>query len=410
LGVAAGLVGAVVATASMGLLKSSLPLGSLTEVIRLDRTVFAAALAIGIGASTLAALASLTSVLRSNAGAALTGSRTSGPDAARGRVEAGLVIAEVALAVILTTGAALLIRSVAALTSIDAGLDTRGVIAIDVTAGSGDFDNAARVQLFDRLVERLEAIPTVQSVAVTNKLPLRGPGWIFGVTAEDQPDLKPTSTYYRLVSRDYFATMGIALTSGRTLDASDGPTNDVSVVINEAAAHAIFPDENPIGRRISAGFDGKMATIIGVVGNVAEANLTDGPEPARYTLYEQGFTVETSTLVLKTSGDVNAVLSAARDIIADVDTRVAIKRTETMEQVFTRALGPARQVMNLIGVLGGVALLLGAIGVYGVVAGHAATTHGPLRAGARHDARPHRRALRYHWRMDRRARSAVLSV
>jgi predicted permease len=367
LGLGAGLIGAAAASASLGLLKSSLPLGSLAEVITLDRTVFAAALTIGIGASILAALAPLSSVLRSNAGGALTGSRAAGPDAARGRVEAGLVIAEVALAVVLTTGAGLLMRSVAALTRIDSGLDTRGVIAIDVTAGSGDFDNAARTQLFDRLVERLATLPSVQTVAVTNKLPLRGLGWRFGVTVEGKPDLKPTTTYYRLVSRGYFETMGIALTSGRMFDASDGPTGEVRVVINQAAAHALFPDEDPIGRRISAGFDGKLATIIGVVENVAEANLTDGPEPARYTLYEQGFTVEASTLVLKTSGDMSAVLAAARAIIADVDTRVAIKRAETMEHVFTRALGPARQVMTLIGLLGGIALLLGAIGVYGVV-------------------------------------------
>jgi predicted lysophospholipase L1 biosynthesis ABC-type transport system permease subunit len=140
------------------------------------------------------------------------------------------------------------------------------------------------------------------------------------------------------------------------------------IVINQALADKYFPGVDPVGQRIAAG-EG-WARVIGVVGNVAEADLRDEPGPARYMLYDHVSGIrQEHTLVLRMQGgrDPAAVLNAARKAVQDAAPGVAIRELTTLESVFTRAIGPARQVMSLLALLGGLALALGSIGVYGVV-------------------------------------------
>ena len=213
------------------------------------------------------------------------------------------------------------------------------------------------------------------------KLPLRGPGDSFGITIEGR-DPGSTSTYFRIVTPAYFETMGIRLRDGRTFDGSDrvftdaDSTDDVvmSVVINEALAQKYFPGENPIGRIIGGGF-GPRQRVVGVVSNVAEAKLTDEAEPVTYFLAGQApWFGPNATLVLRTApgGDPAALLDAARRTVNRAAPGFAVHEATTMRRVLDAAVGPARQIMTLLTLLAGLALVLGAVGIYGVIA-HFAT-------------------------------------
>jgi putative ABC transport system permease protein len=281
------------------------------------------------------------------------------------------VVAEVALAVLLAAGAALLIRSVVNLYAIDPGVDTRGVAVLDLVIGAGT-KTAERQRTMRTLLEELERLPGVRSAALTTKLPLRGNGDNWGIAIEGRPDLPDTTTFVRFVSRDYFRTLGIAGRSGRLFTSGDRPDGEPAVVINQALAKKYFQGAEPVGRRLKT-VSNRWERVVGVVEDVAEANLTDAPEPARYLLADQfDYSPERQTVVLRTERprDAAAVLEAARRTVRRVAPGVAVQETTTLERVFAQAVGPARQIMTLLTLLTGLALALGAIGVYGVIAHH----------------------------------------
>jgi len=379
IGVLAGAVGATMAAAGFRLLAGALPIGAWAEAAAFDWTMFAAALAIALIAVLLVVLVPLTSLWRGDLRGALSLVRTGGIQGRGGRLERGLVVAEVALAMLIASGAALLVRSVANLYAIDSGVDTDAVAVVDVL-GSADLSTDARRRTIDELSTALAQLPGVRSVAGAMKIPLRGGGNSFGITVEGK-DVRQQITYFRIVTPAYFATMGIRVREGRTFDGTDrifGPADttniEMSVVINEALAAKYFPGENPIGRRLGGGF-GVPQRIIGVVGNVAEGGLTDEPEPTRYFLAGQApwFTPQ-ATLVIRTArpNDAVALLESARRTVQRVAPAFAVQSTTTMARVLDTAVGPARQVMALLSLLSGLALVLGAVGIYGVVS-HFAT-------------------------------------
>jgi ABC-type lipoprotein release transport system permease subunit len=174
-----------------------------------------------------------------------------------------------------------------------------------------------------------------------------------------------------LVTPGYFTTMGIKLVDGRLPGPEDRESTERVVVINRALAAKYFQNENPVGRRVASGLGG-WERIIGVVENVAEAGLTDGPAPARYMLYTQAArmmgTEHTLVLRAQDAHDPASLLDQARREIAAVSPSVAVQHTTTLEAVFARAIGPARQVMSVLGLLTALAIMLGAVGVYGVIA------------------------------------------
>ena len=374
-GLLAGAAGALLAAAGFRLLVGALPLGALAEGAALDWRVFASAIAIATLASLSVALVPSLSLWHGDVQGVLSRSRTSGIGGRDGRVEGALVVAEVALAVLMVSGAALLIRSVANLRAIDAGVDTDRVAVVDVATPS-TMEPEQRRQALRELVRELDALPGVESAAAVQKLPLRGSGDSWGIAVEGRPELRST-TFFRVVTPDYFRTMGIAVKQGRGFEAGDRAGSEPVVVVNEALARRFFPGESPVGRRLDEG-DGVLVRIVGVVEDVAEADLTDGPEPARYMLYDQVpfYTPEANTLVLRVerAGAAAGALEPARDVLRRVAPGVAVQTTTTMDEVFTLAVGPARQVMSLLALLGALAMALGAVGVYGIVS-HVVSRH-----------------------------------
>lgn len=379
LGALAGAVGSGLAAAGFRLLARSLPLGAWADRATFDWTLFVSAIAIAVVAVLLVVLVPSLSLWRGDLRVALGGVRTGGIQGRGGRLERGLVVAEVALAMLIASGAALLVRSVAKLYAIDPGVDTRQVAVVQLLS-SPDMRPRDRGRVLQTLIDELGSIPAVRSVAAAVRLPLLGAGDSFGATPEGRPDAAPVITYFRVVSQDYFTTMRIAVRDGRTFDASDrsaipdsaaarDSTREIPVVVNEALARSFFPGENPIGRRVSGGFDVRQR-VVGVVSNVAEGALTDPPLP---TIYYLGGTVSWFesgvSIVLRTArpADAPTVLEAARDLIQRVAPDLAIQQTTTMARIFEVAVGPARQVMTLLSVLSALALVLGAVGIYGVI-------------------------------------------
>jgi predicted permease len=367
-GLAAGVVGAAMAAGSFRVLVSALPLGAWAEGATLDWSVFWAAIATALGASLLIALIPVISLWRGDLRGALSASRTSGIGGRGGRLEGGLVIAEVALAVLMAAGAALLVRSVANLYAIDPGIDTRGVAVVDVLAPTA-MPEAERQQGWHRIGGALRALPGVQAAAATSKLPLRGSGDNWGITVVGHPELESTTTAFRVVTPDYLTAMGIALRRGRVFTANDRTGTEPVVVITEALAEQYFPGEDPVGRLISTGFD-TPERIIGVVEDVAEAQLTDAPTPARYMLMDQvSYAPRSVSFVLRVEPgrDAAAVLADARRAVERVAPGVAVQQTTTMSLVLAEAVGPARQIMLLLTLLTALAVVLGAVGVYGII-------------------------------------------
>jgi predicted permease len=368
-GIIAGVAGAGIALVAFQLLLQSLPLGALAQTTTLDWTVFWAAVLTSLAAALLIAFVPGVALWRGNLQGTMATARTAGIAGRGGRLEGGLVVAQMALAVLLTAGAGLLIRSVVNLNAIHPGIHTDGVVVLDATMPSRLPGDARRRTILEMLPV-LQSLPGARSVAAAQKLPLRGSGDNWGITIQGKPDLPQTTTAFRMVTRDYFSTLGIPIKAGRTFGPSDRDTSDRVVIVNEALAAKYFPGEDPIGRVLLTGFDDRGERIVGVVGNAAEAELTDGPVPTRYMLYDQIPSVwhQVSFVVrAERAEDVPALLDAARSAIRRDGVQLALQETTTMTSIFTAAVGPAGQIATLLSLLAGLALVLGAVGVYGVI-------------------------------------------
>jgi putative ABC transport system permease protein len=369
IGVVAGLFGAALATVGFGFLVRALPLGALADAAQLDWRIFATSMAVSLGAATVISLIPGSAVARSNLQERLSRSRTGGVVGRGGRIEHVLVVGQVALVLLLAAASALLIRSVENRRAIDPGVDVDGIAVLDLQMPASL--EAERVApLLREIVAAVAVLPGVESAAVTQRLPLRGmsDNWGMAVEGREFPDVPVTAM--RVVSPGYFETMGITVTSGRgfaDVDRTAGATEG-TVVINEALAKEYFPGQDPLGRRIA--FSSRMDRIVGVVEDVAEGSLSPEAVPARYVVHEQvPFFLSSQTIVaqVKPGVDPVSILEQARRAVQAAAPQVALQEVTTMSAVFTRGIGPALQVMALLSLLAGLALALGAVGIYGVV-------------------------------------------
>ena len=248
------------------------------------------------------------------------------------------------------------------------GIAPRGVVVLDVATGSY-LETSERRRLLDRALLEVRGLPGVRSAGMTQRVPLRGKGWSAGITLDGSSERDLGTTYFRFVTPGYFETLGMTLRDGQLFNESDAGSGELRVIINTALAKKYFAGVNPIGRRV--GGMGAPRRIVGVVSNAAEGALTDPPAPTRYLLEQQSeFLPEAMTLVVRTAraGDEAAVMDQARRTIERVAPQMAVLAATTMRRVLDVAVGPARQIMSLLALLAGLALVLGSIGVYGVIA------------------------------------------
>jgi predicted permease len=367
LGVVAGVSGAAFAVAGFRVLVESLPLGALAETARLDWSVFWASMIAASGAALLVAAVAGTTMWRgSNLQSVLATTRTGGVGARGGSLESMLVVGQMALAVLLAAGAGLLIRSVVNLRAIDPGVEIDGAVVVDTTMPLRLSVNERKLAV-DTVLPALRALPGVQAVGAAQKLPLRNSGDNWGLTIRGRGNLNAT-TATRMVTHDYFAAMGMKIRRGRDFSPSDRAGTERVVIINEALAAKFFPNEEPIGQVLQT-MDEAGERIIGVVSNAAEAALIDGAVPARYMLYQQMpfLYTQLSVVVRSDRTDLAPLVQAARQTIERDSRQLAVHQTTTLRNIFDLAVGPAGQVVTLVALLTVLALVLGAVGVYGVI-------------------------------------------
>ena len=368
IGLLAGVTGAAVASFGFGVLLRALPLGALAETATLDWTVFAAATGFALLAACAVAIIPSIALWRGNLQGAMATMRTGGISGRGGRLEGGLVVAQIAIAVLLAAGAGLLLRSVANLRGINIGIRVDKVAVIDATMPE-QLSNEQRHRAVLDMVAVLQSLPNVRASAAAERIPLRGSSDNWGMDVRGKPEFANLVTAFRMITDDYFKAMGIAVHRGRGFIPADRASAERVVVINEALAAKVFPNEDPIGRVLET-FDTRGERIIGVVANVAENTLTDPPVPARYMLYEHvPVMLPATTFVIAgaSAEDVPRLLDLGRSAIQRHGHQLAIERTLSMQSVFEDAVGAPGRVAILLSLLAALALLLGAVGVYGMI-------------------------------------------
>jgi predicted permease len=369
----AGSLGAALAWGGFAIVTRALPLGAWAESAHPDWRIFVSAMAVAIAAAVLVIVVPMVSLRHGDLVGVLSRARTAGIGERGGRLENALVIAEVALAVMIAVGAALLARSVGNLYAVDAGVRTEGVAVVDVMLGRG---NRARLeQTLGELTTALAQLPGVRSVGIVQTLPLRGGGYNLPIRVDERPDIQGMTTEYRVATPGYLESAGMTIRAGRTINRTDRPDTERVVVINEALARKYFGGVDPIGKLVGGDIGPVSSRVIGVVANAVERRLTDSAEPVRYVALAQMPWIDPpQSIVLRAAPGIDEVslLDPARRTIVRVAPHVAVQQTTTMGRVLDTAIGPARQVVLLLGLLTGLALTLGAVGIYGVIAHFAA--------------------------------------
>lgn len=285
-----------------------------------------------------------------------------------------LIACEVALALLLLIGSGLLLRSFWTVLDVQPGFSTRGVLTATVDPPSATYNsNETKRLYYDALLRNLEGLPGVQAAGLAVAAPM---SWISNGMVDIADGPKPNTTAeYQLVSPGYFPALEIPLVRGRLFDARDRETAEHVVVVNHALAEQAWPGENPIGKRMTGGGmddywnQKKWATVIGVVGDIRQRDLTRGAQPTVYFSYRQRpFRAWSMTALLRPRAGAPSALSApVRDAVRRVDANVPV-RFASIEQRVSNALAPRRFVLSVILAFALVALTLAGVGVYGVVA------------------------------------------
>ena len=308
--------------------------------------------------------------------AAITGSLKEGGRGGTGahaaRARGILVIAEVALAIVLLTGAGLMIRSFAKLASVGPGFDTTRVMTFSVALPRIQYGQEGQSRrFFDALNERMRAQPGVSAAGAVSFLPLTGPASATSYRAQGQPELDAGAmpvTEVRVISGDYFAAMGIPLKAGRLFNSDEQRETRRTIVISESMAQQAFPGVDPIGRRVNISWgDDEYDEVIGVVGDVHHAGLDQAPRPM---IYWPHIRTEYTTMfpIVRTTGDPAAIAAAAREEVKRMDAAQPIAGVRTLEEIVSTSIAQPRLITRLLAVFAAVALALAAIGIYGVVA------------------------------------------
>ena len=370
LAAAGGLVGLIVAPAAMNLLAGLVPpMFPLTPAARLNPTLlmFTAGLSMLTGLvfsivpAVHAARASLNDALQQG-GRSGAGGSTVTRDV--------LVVAQVAAALVLLVGAGLMIRTLANLQAADLGFRPAGLLTMRTTLPQTKYpDEPARLAFYDNVLRRVNALPGVERAAYVSMLPFMSQGNTTGFAIENRAVEQAQDAVFRTGTPQHLQLLGVQVLEGRILDERDGPGGPLAAVINETFARTYWPGTSPLGARIRfGGVAAPWRTVVGVVKDVRERGFDQSAKPGAYVVYSQlGNAWIPDVLAVRASGRLASLVAPIRDIVADVDREQPIAAIRTMEQIVDQAVVGRRQQMTLLAAFAGLALLLAAVGLYGVL-------------------------------------------
>ena len=390
-GILGFLIGAWGVRALLAIAPGDLPrlgdgVSSATAVSALDWRVLGFTLAISFATGILFGLFPAVHTSRLDVNSALkdTSSR-SGTGRHQNRARGFLVVSEVALAVILLVGAALMIRTFASLRSVNPGFDPHNVLTLQTSLSSGRYNTAAKVDnLVRQMSQRMESLPGVQAAASTVMLPIEGGVDLpFNIAGKTPPkgDTYNGDEQWRSVSAHYFAAFRIPLLRGRVFSEHDMGTSSRVVVINDAFAKKYWHKEDPIGQSMAIGkglgavFEEPAREVVGIVGTVRENGLTRSDQPVMYVPAAQvtdGLTQFANNIIplswaVRTSQEPTALTSAIQREFMAVDGQLPVAKFRTMEQVISQSTARSNFNMLLLTIFASTALLLAALGIYGLM-------------------------------------------
>ncbi len=284
------------------------------------------------------------------------------------RLRSSLVVAEVGLSLVLLVGAGLLIRSVVNLRGADTGFEATNRVTMRITLpGSRYEEDPQRVAAYSELERRLNEAQGISAAGFINSIPLavdRGGTSFIKEGETEVPEGENRSVNFATVTPNYFQAMGVRLISGRGFTDRDGPEGEGAVIVNDAFVSRHFPGEDVIGRRL--GLHGQPFTIVGVVGGVRHNTIRDDPNPSVYVPYAQ--VTMSRSLYLVVRSETAAGLDIARGVVRQFDSTLPIYDVKSMDQILGESLARMRFSTTLMLVFAFVALILAAVGIYGVIA------------------------------------------
>jgi predicted permease len=377
LAAAGGAAGLLLADWGMPVLQRLVPPGLAGSVeLRVDGGMTLAATVISAAAGLLFGLAPLVQFTRSGLCDALRGGAWSTASRGGRRLQGALVSLEMAVALVLLVGAGLLIESLAHLRAVDPGFRADGILTADITVNLTKYGDAARRQrFFQDVLDRVSAIPGVRSVGLTSDLPYTSRGNTMSLAIEGRPSATGLGrdALFRLVSHQYLQTMRARLIEGRLFDARDSRDSAAAVVISESLARLYWPGESPLGRRIDTGTgDGQplWMTIVGVVDDLRERGLDLDAKPAVYVPFDQtkiSF-FQPSEIAVWSARAPASMVKELEQAVWSVDPEQPVSSIREMNDIVDEELGGRTQVLQLLGGFAALALVLAAVGIYGVLA------------------------------------------
>jgi putative ABC transport system permease protein len=379
---AGGSLGLALGYGMMRGLKLLVPAGYLPQEadISIDLNILLFTLGVSILTAILFGLAPALHATRVDlAGSMKEGGRSATSGSGRARLRSALIVSEVALAFILLSGAGLLIGSFYRLQRVDTGFNSTNVITAGIPVARTRFAQSAQLLEYLRQIsERVGAVPSVRGVAFTNALPMQGwgDGMPFLVAGHEAVDMAHrTACFYKRISVSYFRTLQIHLLRGRALTDQDRPGAPPVLVINESMAKRYFKGEDPIGKRIliqellygQPGLGPEIAwEVVGIVGDEQTGDLGDTKSPGVYVTYSQSPTNDVN-LVLSASADPALLTTAINAAVHEVDKNQALADVRTLDQIKSGTVANDRLQTMLLATFATLALLLSAVGIYGVI-------------------------------------------
>ena len=278
------------------------------------------------------------------------------------------------MALVLLIGAGLLMKSFTRLLDVKPGFNPEQVLTFEVqlpnVAPSRYERREEQAAFFQQLMTQLQALPGVENAGGVLSLPLSGAHESTDLILEGQGpewDGKRPNADYTIVTPEYFATLQIPLLQGRYFTAQDKLEAPFAIVVNDTLAARVWPGQNPLGKRFRVGFEEKQREVVGVVGTIKQASLDSEARPAMYLPHLQSPTAGL-TLLVRTRGEPLSMAAAVRQEVRALDKDVPVTKVQTMEKVLGASVAQPRFSMLLVGLFAGLALVLSAVGIYGVMA------------------------------------------